>query len=78
MVMVEAISRYIPGVIGHPQALQDETFSIDEGYIEYPQYTRPEVFSPDGKKQLSVPEILLSGNHEAIEEWREKNVKKQA
>lgn len=85
MAIVEAVSRHIPGVIGHPKALKEETFSKDLEYKEYPQYTRPEVFFPVSKKQKNkkakkqtegwrVPKVLLSGNHKKIEEWRRKKV----
>lgn len=70
MVVVEAISRMIPGVLGHTHSNQDETFSPDLDYIEYPQYTKPADFK--GKK---VPKILLSGNHQKIKEWRIKHSK---
>lgn len=85
MVVLEAVARHIPGVIGHPDALKEETFSKGMDYVEYPQYTRPEVFYPNslpplmkgrrggvnGKKRaLRVPKILLSGNHKKIAAWR--------
>ena len=63
MVLVDSVSRYIDGVIDN-SSLEEESFSI-EGLLEYPQYTRPEIF--EGKK---VPEILLSGHHEKINQWR--------
>ncbi|MBU1164275.1 tRNA (guanosine(37)-N1)-methyltransferase TrmD [Patescibacteria group bacterium] len=82
MAVVEAVSRHVKGVVGHEHALDEETFSPayakatagkkDLDYIEYPQYTRPENF-----KGMKVPKILLSGNHQKIKEWREKNRKKQ-
>ncbi|MBQ3494295.1 MAG: tRNA (guanosine(37)-N1)-methyltransferase TrmD [Clostridia bacterium] len=62
MVFVDAVSRYVDGVI-NSQSLQEESFA--SGMLEYPQYTRPEVFM--GKK---VPEVLLSGHHKNIEDWR--------
>jgi len=71
MVILEAVSRHLPGVIGHEQALDEETFSKDKDYIEYPQYTRPEVF-----KNMKVPQVLLGGNHQKIKEWRGKHRKK--
>lgn len=67
MVVVEAVARQIPGVVGHEHALDEETFSEDLDYIEYPQYTRPEYF--EGQK---VPKVLLSGNHVEIKKWRKK------
>lgn len=72
MVVVEAVARQIPGVVGHEHALDDETFAKDLDYIEYPQYTRPENY-----KGQKVPKILLSGDHKKIQEWRKKNSKKR-
>lgn len=63
MVIIDAVSRLIPGVLGKPEATQLESFS--QPLLEYPQYTRPESF-----KGWKVPETLLSGNHKKIEEWR--------
>jgi tRNA (guanine37-N1)-methyltransferase len=65
MVVVEAVARLIPGVLGNPQSLDEESFG--HGMLEYPQYTRPEDF-----RGLRVPEILLSGDHEKVRAWREK------
>jgi tRNA (guanine37-N1)-methyltransferase len=65
LVIVDAVSRLIPGVLGNEGASEDDSFS--KGLLEYPQYTRPRVFA--GKE---VPEILLSGDHQAIERWRRK------
>lgn len=69
-VIVDAIARLLPGVLGDDASSLEESHST-EGYLEYPQYTRPEEF--DGKK---VPEILLSGNHAAIAEWRKEQSRK--
>jgi len=69
MVVIETISRLIPGVIGKPQLLK-ERITKGKGFIEYPQYTRPEVF-----KKWSVPGVLLSGNHKKIAVWRQKHAK---
>ncbi len=81
MILTEAISRQIPGVVGHQHALDEETFSQGLDYIEYPQYTRPEVFNRQvvrNKKQvLKVPKILLSGNHREIAKWRKAQSKKR-
>ncbi len=63
MVIADAIIRLIPGVLGCQDSTVDESFS--EGLLEYPQYTRPEVF-----RGMQVPEVLLSGNHQAIAKWR--------
>ncbi|MBT4349742.1 tRNA (guanosine(37)-N1)-methyltransferase TrmD [bacterium] len=69
--VIDSVARLVPGVIGKAESLEDESFSeynqkTKEFNIEYPQYTRPEVF-----KGLKVPEVLLSGNHQKIKEWRE-------
>ena len=69
MVIIETISRLIPGVIGKPQLLK-ERITKEKGFIEYPQYTRPEVF-----KKWRVPKVLLSGDHKKIGEWRKKHGK---
>lgn len=63
MIVVDAIVRLIPGVLTKEDAVQIESFS--EGLLEFPQYTRPEDF-----KDWKVPEILLSGNHQKINQWR--------
>lgn len=62
MVVCDCVARYVEGVISG-ESLKDESFSA--GLLEYPQYTRPAVY-----KGLSVPEVLLSGNHEKVDEWR--------
>ena len=66
MIVVDSVSRLVPGVLGKEASLKDESF-CREGYKEYPQYTRPEKF-----KNWEVPEVLLNGNHKEIEEWRNK------
>lgn len=66
MVVVDSITRLIPGVLGNPDSLAEESFS-DEFDVEYPQYTRPAEY-----KEWKVPEVLLSGNHAKIAEWRGK------
>ena len=68
MVLIDTVSRYIDGVLNQ-ESIKEESFS--EGLLEYPQYTRPEVF--EGEK---VPEILLSGHHENIEKWRQEQALK--
>ncbi|HMP89657.1 MAG TPA: tRNA (guanosine(37)-N1)-methyltransferase TrmD [Kiritimatiellia bacterium] len=62
-VVIDAVVRLLPGVLGGEGAAEQESFS--EGLLEYPHYTRPEEFNG-----MRVPEILLSGNHEQIERWR--------
>src|ERR1700681_2379304 len=64
MVVIETVIRYIPGVLGDENSVTEESHSVP-GRLEYPQYTRPRVF-----RDMAVPEILLSGNHEAIAQWR--------
>jgi tRNA (guanine37-N1)-methyltransferase len=64
MVLVDAVARYIPNVLGSDTSAEDESFS--DGYLEYPQYTRPREFMG-----LSVPDVLLSGNHKEIEKWKQ-------
>lgn len=63
MVMVDAVTRLLPGVLGDDSSSMDESFS--NGLLEYPQYTRPAEF-----RGMRVPEVLLSGNHAQIEAWR--------
>ena len=63
LVMIDAIARLIPGVLGNEGASEDDSFS--QGLLEYPQYTRPREF--EGR---NVPEVLLSGDHQSIERWR--------
>ncbi len=63
MVMIDAIARLIPGVLGNDESPEDESFSGD--LLEYPQYTRPEIWH-----DKEVPSVLLSGDHKKIEEWR--------
>ncbi len=63
MAMIEAIGRLIPGVVGNPESLVEE--SHEDGLLEYPSYTKPAVW-----RGLEVPSVLLSGNHAAIAAWR--------
>ena len=64
LVMIEAITRLIPGVLGNPESLAEESHN-EEGYLEYPNFTKPSVW-----RELEVPAILLSGNHGEIAKWR--------
>ena len=64
LVMIEAITRLIPGVLGNPESLVEESHN-EEGYLEYPNFTKPSVW-----RDLEVPAILLSGNHGEIAKWR--------
>ena len=67
MVLVDSVSRYIEGVL-KDESIKEESFS--NGLLEYPQYTRPEVF-----RGIKVPEVLLSGHHENIDKWRKEQSK---
>ncbi|MEE9613503.1 MAG: tRNA (guanosine(37)-N1)-methyltransferase TrmD [Thermodesulfobacteriota bacterium] len=70
LAIVDAVSRFVPGVLGDDTSAETDSFS--EGLLEYPQYTRPEEFR--GRK---VPPVLLSGNHGEIEKWRRKEAVKR-
>ena len=63
MVLIDCVARYLPEVLHSAQSVEEESFS--SGLLEYPQYTRPEEFLG-----VRVPEVLLSGNHAKIAEWR--------
>jgi tRNA (guanine37-N1)-methyltransferase len=67
-VLVEGCVRLLPGVLGHSDSLSEESFS--KNLIEYPQYTRPQVWVDNKGNKHHVPDILISGNHEKIKEWR--------
>ncbi len=69
MVLIDSVSRYVEGVLAEG-SVEEESFS--KNYLEYPQYTRPEIFR--GRK---VPEVLLSGHHENIRKWREEQALKR-
>jgi len=69
MVVIEAVARLVPGVLGNPESLAEESFA-DGVTLEYPQYTRPEEF-----RGMCVPEILLSGDHAKIRAWREEQAR---
>lgn len=70
MVLIDSITRLLPHVLADPKAHQDESFS--HGFLEYPQYTRPQVYNG-----VHVPNVLLSGHHKQIETWRTKEAKKK-
>jgi tRNA (guanine37-N1)-methyltransferase len=72
LVMIEAITRLIPGVLGNPESLAEESHNCD-GYLEYPNFTKPQEW-----RGISVPEILLSGNHGEIAKWRELQAQERA
>jgi len=68
MVIVDAVARLLPGVLGDDESSKDESFS--QGLLEYPQYTRPSEF-----RDMKVPEVLLSGNHAEIARWRSEHAR---
>jgi len=70
MVVVDAVTRLLPGVLGDDQSSTEESFS--RGLLEYPQYTRPAEF-----RGMKVPEVLLSGNHAEIAKWRADEARKR-
>ena len=72
-IIIDSVTRLLPGVLGNSQSAIDESHS-QPGILEYPQYTKPEAFVINGRRQL-VPKVLLSGNHQKIKEWREKHKK---
>jgi tRNA (guanine37-N1)-methyltransferase len=70
MVVIDAVTRLLPGVLGDDESSRDESFSA--GWLEYPQYTRPAEF-----RGMKVPGMLLSGNHAEIEKWRRAQAKQR-
>ena len=88
MAVLDSITRLLPGVLGNQESSKDESHS-QEGYLEYPQYTKPEEFFAKGEslpagghgalggQKWKVPKILLSGNHKEIENWRKENSKQK-
>ena len=70
MVVVDAVTRLLPGVLGDDESSADESFS--RGLLEYPQYTRPAEF-----REMRVPDVLVSGNHAEIEKWRQEQAKRR-
>lgn len=67
--LIEALTRFVPGVLGNHESLSDESFS--GGFLEYPQYTRPREFNG-----WEVPDVLLSGNHSEVKKWRQEAARK--
>ncbi len=65
MVVMDAVVRLVPGVLGHEQSARDDSFSDEQRSLEHPQYTRPRVY-----RGHEVPEVLLSGDHGRVEQWR--------
>ena len=72
LVMIEAITRLLPGVLGNPLSLNEESHNED-GYLEYPNFTKPSIW-----RDIPVPEILLGGNHGEIANWRAEQASKRA
>ena len=70
MMIIDAVTRLLPGVLGHDESAHDESFS--HGLLEYPHYTRPAEF-----RGMKVPDVLLSGNHAEIEKWRREQSKQR-
>jgi tRNA (guanine37-N1)-methyltransferase len=63
LVLIDAVTRLLPGVLGNKESIREESFA--QGRLEYPQYTRPREF-----RGMEVPPVLLSGNHQKVDEWR--------
>ncbi len=76
LVVVDAVARHLPGVLGKEESLAAESHT-EEGVTEYPQYTRPESFSPKKGIAWKVPGVLLSGDHRKIAAWRSAKSKRQ-
>lgn len=68
MTLIDAVARFIPGVLGHEQSAEQDSFS--DGLLDCPHYTRPEVLALDEQISKAVPKVLLSGDHEKIRQWR--------
>lgn len=80
LVMTDAIARHIPGVLGKQESLEEESHS-EEGMLEYPQYTKPEEYMMRKglrRKKLTVPKVLLSGDHSRIQKWRKEQSEKRS
>lgn len=69
MNVIDAVARLVPGVLGHEQSAEQDSFS--DGLLDCPHYTRPEVLDDLSDEVKSVPKVLLSGNHEHIRQWRQ-------
>lgn len=74
-VVVDGVSRLLPGVLGTDESSTEESHSAI-GVLEYPQYTRPDTFSPKRGIRWSVPAVLKTGNHKLISEWRKQHSKR--
>lgn len=81
LVIIDATARLIPGVVGKEESVEMESYACvkingeKRSILEYPQYTRPEVYQSEDGKEYSVPKILLSGDHEKIVQWRLANTR---
>lgn len=71
MIIIDSVVRLLPGVLGGQASAEIESFQADDTSIEFPQYTRPEIF-----RDMKVPDVLLSGHHAEINKWRDNNAKK--
>jgi tRNA (guanine37-N1)-methyltransferase len=69
MNVIDAVARFVPGVLGHQQSAEQDSFS--DGLLDCPHYTRPEVMEVSEHETAAVPKVLLSGNHEHIRQWRQ-------
>jgi tRNA (guanine37-N1)-methyltransferase len=69
MNVIDAVARLVPGVLGHKESAEQDSFS--NGLLDCPHYTRPEVLTTSNGDEMSVPKVLLSGNHEHIRLWRQ-------
>jgi len=69
MNVIDAVARFVPGVLGHKQSAEEDSFS--NGLLDCPHYTRPEVLTNSSDEEMAVPKVLLSGNHEHIRQWRQ-------
>ena len=79
MILVDSISRLLPGVLGNEESFKQDSFYEDD-QSEYPQYTKPEIFKYKKNNktiELKVPDVLISGNHKLISKWKEENKKKR-
>ncbi|MFH1508582.1 MAG: tRNA (guanosine(37)-N1)-methyltransferase TrmD [bacterium] len=68
LIITDVVTRFLPGVVGNEESIKNDTFFQDENYVKHPQYTKPEEFMG-----MKIPEVLISGNHQAIEKWRKSN-----
>ena len=70
LVVLDAVARFVPGVVGDSQSVAEDSFS--RGLLDFPQFTRPSAIGGPGERVLAVPEVLLSGNHAEIRRWRKR------